>query len=68
MARPTARADKVNRDRQVTIRLAPDEVEWVSIAANAEGVSMAEFLRETAISASASYVPNIQHARGATKT
>jgi predicted DNA binding CopG/RHH family protein len=68
MARPAARADKVNRDRKVTIRLAPDEVELVSIAATAEGLSMAEFLRGTAISASASYVPDIQHAGGAAST
>lgn len=58
MARPVKDPEIGARTEAVRVRLAPQEVEWISLAAEAEGVSLAEFVRGTAVSASASYTPN----------
>lgn len=59
MARPAARADKVARVNIVTLKMAPDEIELIELAAEQQGVSRSEFLRGTAISASAALLlPN----------
>lgn len=59
MARPIADKDAGRRSEVLPpVRLAPKELEWIRIAAEAEGKSVSEFVRGTAVSASASYVPN----------
>jgi uncharacterized protein (DUF1778 family) len=59
MARPTVRADQVIREHVVSLKMAADEIELIELAAAAQGVSRSEFLRGTAISASAALlVPN----------
>lgn len=62
MARPPADKEAGTRSEVLRVRLAPQEVEAIRFAAEAEGKSVAEFLRGTAVSASASYVPNAQGA------
>jgi uncharacterized protein (DUF1778 family) len=62
MARPVKDPDKGQRERVLSVRLADEEVEQLSAAAAVAGVSLSEFVRGTAVSASASYVP---HAAGA---
>lgn len=60
---------RVRRDAPLTqtlgIRVAEDEAEVIRAAAAAEGLSVAQWLRGTAISASASYAPHLSAAGGA---
>ena len=65
MAPPIARADQVVREHVVSLKMAQDEIELIELAAAAQGVSRSEFLRGTAISASAAYLPS---ANGAAST
>jgi len=58
MARPAARADKVPRVNIVTLKMAPDEIELIELAAAQQGVSRSEFLRGTAITSAALLLPN----------
>lgn len=62
---PIHRADQVIRERVVSLKMAQDEIELIEAAAAAQGISRSEFLRGTAISASAAYVP---HTGGAANT
>jgi hypothetical protein len=55
--RPHDRADKVARSRIAALALAPDEYKAVVKAAEVQGVSVSAWLRGTAISASATYLP-----------
>jgi uncharacterized protein (DUF1778 family) len=66
MAPPIARADQVIRERVVTLKMADDEIELIELAAAAQGVSRSEFLRGTAISASAALL--VPSAYGAAST
>jgi hypothetical protein len=62
MARPAKDPTVGSRTEAVRVRLAPQEVEWIALAAEEQGLTLAEFMRGTAVSASASYIP---HAQGA---
>jgi uncharacterized protein (DUF1778 family) len=62
MARPPKDPAVGSRTEVLPVRLAPQEVERITLAAEANGVSLSEFVRGTAVSASASYVPDAQGA------
>lgn len=66
MAPPIARADQVVREHVVTLKMAADEIELIELAAAAQGVSRSEFLRGTAINASAALL--LPNAFGAAST
>jgi len=66
MARTAARADQVNREHVVSLKMAADEIELIELAAAAKGVTRSEFLRGTAISASAALL--VPSAYGAAST
>jgi hypothetical protein len=59
MGRPFADKTVGRRSEVLPVRLAPVEVEWISAAAEAQGISLSEFIRGTAVSASAAYLEQL---------